>query len=201
MRRFHTILILLLSVASLRAQEQEINWTPRFITVESEGAVLERVFFTDGHNRFGISLDAETKVEAGDGGAKLTYKKVPSATFSIHAAARKLELPPDPKVIEDYRRAAMAYAPQGASDFGELQEEIDSLAINDWRSYRLTYSYSFFGRRERRSVTYLTFPNGQQAVLEVAALETEFKEAMGRSEHLIRTWHTLPPSGAAPSRN
>jgi len=195
------ITFLAISASSLLAEEKEINWTPRFITVQAEGAEMQRVFFTDGKTRYGLSLDAETIVTAAEGGAKLAYKRVPSASFTIRDAVEKLPLPPDPKKIEDYRRAALSIGAEGASDFSDLQEQIDSLSINDWRSYRLDFTYNFFGQRHRRSVTYLTFPNGQQAVLTTDALEGEFAQAIARSDHLIRTWHVLPAAGAIAPRS
>jgi len=184
-----------------KKENLEISWTPRITTISAEGAMLTRVYFSDGKSRYAVSTDPEIEVEAAGGGAKFTYKKVRSATFYLKGVNTPLALPPEAKKIEEYRRAALAYAPPGAGDFSKLEESIDSLSINDWRSYRLDFSYNFYGHRHRRSVTFLTLANGQQVVLDTAAEEAEFGLAMARSDYLIRSWHRLPPASSEPPRS
>lgn len=169
--------------------EGEISWDPKIATVSMEGASLSRVVFTDGKTNYELSVNTETTVEAGEGGAKFLYRRVPSASFTIRNAAQKLPLPPNPQKLEEYRRAALAYAPPDASDFTKLEETLDPLSINEWQSYRLDFSYNFYGRRARRSVTFLTFPTGQQAVLQTAADEADFAPALARSDRLMKSWH------------
>jgi len=182
-------------------EKSEISWTPRITTISAEGAMLTRVYFSDGKNRYALSTDPEIEVEPAGGGAKFTYKKVRSATFLLRAATPKLELPPEAKKIEDYRRAALALAPGGSGDFSQLEESVDSLNINGWRSYRLDFSYNFYGHRHRRSVTFLTLENGQQIVLDTAAEEADFAQAMARSDYLIRSWHRLRAPSAEPPQS
>ena len=95
----------------------------------------------------------------------------------------------------------MAFAPAGATDFSELEDTLEPLNINQWKSYRLTFSYNYFGRRIRHAVTFLTLENGQQAVLDTSAIAKEFTEALVRSDHLIRTWHELPGEESGATRN
>ena len=163
--------------------------------------MLTRVYFSDGKERYALSTDPEIEVEPSEGGAKFTYKKVRSAAFYLKGVTPPLPLPPEPKRIEEYRRAALALAPGGAADFSKLEESVDSLNINDWRSYRLDFSYNFYGHRHRRSVTFLTLLNGQQIVLDTAAEEGEFEQAMARSDYLIRSWHRLRPSNGVPPQS
>lgn len=197
MRSF-ILLPLLAFVPDLPAREKQISWSPRITTATAEGVELQRVYFSDGQTRYALSLDTESQVEEIPGGARFAYRKVPSATFTIRAAESKLPLPPQPKEIETYRRAALAFAPEASGAFADLKEEIDSLSLNGWRSYRLSFTYASYGRRYARSITFLTLENGQQAVLDVKALAAEFAEAVARSDYLIKSWHLLPVRPEAP---
>lgn len=190
--RICILLALLAVTAEFQAQERQISWSPRITTTSAEGVELQRVYFSDGQTRYALSLDPECLVEEVPGGARFTYRKVPSAAFIIRASEPKRPLPPEPKELESYRRAALAFAPEAGGAFADLKEEIDTLSINDWRSYRLKFTYASFGRRYARCITFLTLENGQQAVLDVKSLASEFNEAMARSDYLIKSWHRLP---------
>ena len=199
MSRIHHCLSLLLLCSPLA--RAEIDWTPRFLVTQAEGIQIRRLYFADGAKKYATAFDSETSARADAGGARFAYEKVPSAVFTIHPQTPPIALPADEKLLAEYRKLALACAPEKATDFQLVEEVPDALPINRWQSLRFIFTYNLYGHRKQHCVTFLTLPNGKQARLETTALDKEFGQAQARSEYIIRSWHELASSDLASDAN
>ena len=199
MRRHLPLLSLLLLCAPLA--RAEVDWTPRFIVAQSEGVEIRRLYFADGEKKYAAAIDAETSAEADRGGARITYSKVPSGVFTIHTQEPPIAFPADEKLLAEYRKLALACAPEKATDFQIVEEVPDALPINHWQSLRFIFTYNLYGHRKQHCVTFLAFPDGKQARLETTALAREFGETQARAEYLIRSWHELAADDIVPPKS
>lgn len=181
------------------ASGAEIAWNVRLTQTSADGIALQRAAFTDGEKEYGLSIDGETTAEVVGLGTRFTFKGVPSASFEIQPSPIKPVLPFNSETIERYRAAARMRAPAGVGLVTNLEETNEPLNINRWQSFRVTFAFSQHGQKVRKSVTFLTLANGQQALIETSAYEAEHGPAMERSEYLIRSWHELAPSAVAPA--
>lgn len=179
-------------------QAGEISWNVRLTQTSADGIIVPRVAFSDGAKNYALSIDGETSAEVAGAGSRFIYKRVPSAAFDIQPSPITPVLPFNAETLERYRSAARMRAPAGLA-VTNVEETVAPLNINGWQSFRLSYTFSQHGKKVRKSVTFLTLANGQQAILETSAYETEFKAAMERSEYLIRSWHELDAKAAPPT--
>jgi hypothetical protein len=177
----------------------EISWNVRLIQTSAEGILLQRAAFSDGEKDYGLSIDSETTAEVIGSGTRFTFKGVPSATFEIQPSPIAPVLPINGETIERYRAAARMRIPSGVGSVTNLEETLDPLNINRWQSFRVAFTFSQHGQKVRKSVTFLTLANGQQALIETSAYEAEYGPAMERSEYLIRSWHELVPKAVPPA--
>ena len=198
MRLRHLPILLLLGSPLARA---EVDWAPLFIVAQSEGVQVQRLYFADGEKKYAVSFDGETSAEADRGGARVTYAKVPSGVFTIHSQNPAIALPADEKLLAEYRKLALARAPEKATDFQMVEETPDALPINRWQSLRFIFTYSLYGHRKQHSVTFLTMADGKQARLETTALAREFDQTQARAEYLIRSWHELTADDLPPPKS
>ena len=65
-----------------------VDLTPRYIDTFVDGFASRRLYFADGEKKIGLSLDQETKVEGGSGGAVFRFTKVPDATLRCRQKER-----------------------------------------------------------------------------------------------------------------
>ncbi len=199
MRRLRPFLSLFLLAAPLA--RGEIDWTPRFIVTQGEGVQIPRLYFADGEKKYAAAIDAEASAEADRGGVRIAYARVPSGVFTIHPQEPPIAFPADEKLLAEYRKLALACAPEKATDFKIVEETPDALPINRWQSLRFTFTYNLYGHRKQHCVTFLAFPDGKQARLETTALAREFGETQARAEYLIRSWHELSAEDLVPPKS
>lgn len=187
----HSILAIVLLLLLKINSQAEISWTPHLSTVFAEGTSVVSVYFSDTNKKYAVLLNTETNVEAAGGGAKITYNRIKSAVFKIREPIKRVEFPIAPDLTAEYRKYALAYAPKEVSEFSNFEEASSIYQINNWKSYRVSFSYGLYGQRIRHCITFLTLESGQQVILDLSSYEKEFPSALELSEHMIRTWHEL----------
>lgn len=170
-----------------------VDLTPRYIDTFIDGVANRRLYFTDGEKKIGVSLDHETKVEAGAGGVVFRFPKYPDATFLIKPSPMTADQPFEGIALERYREAARRFLPPGATNIKALEEVADPLPINRWTSRRFAFTCDSVETAIAISVTFLNLNAEDQLVLVTTSTTRNFAEAAERSFQIIRTWQELLP--------
>ncbi|MGB8167007.1 MAG: hypothetical protein WCF18_05910 [Chthoniobacteraceae bacterium] len=196
------IRLLVLGFAALllpRRAPAGIDLTPRFIDTYIEGAVFHRLYFTDGEQKFVVSLNRETEVTPDSGGALFRFRKVPDATFLVVRSRMSPSDKFEGAALERYRESAKRLLPvlgRGSA----IREEIPSpFPINGWASYRIVLTFDIGAVRHVQSVTFLNLNDADQVALITSAPEQDFDEAAHRSYQIFRTWQPMLPGDEKPA--
>jgi hypothetical protein len=182
--------------ADLRAGA--VDLTPRYIDTFRDGITIHRLFFANGDEKIGLSINRETTVEAGGGGVVFRFPKFPSIVFLLKHSPMPSDQEFDGVSLERYREAAHRQLPPGAQLVTEVAEVADPITINRWRSHRFDYSCEAGGIIRHVSVTFLNINANEQLLLVVSSAEEDGKEAAARSWQIIRSWQPLLPGDELP---
>jgi hypothetical protein len=191
MNRFHVLAFLAVCVPALRASA--VDLTPRFVDTFVDGVTTHRLYFADGDQKIGLSINRETTVEAGAGGTVFRFPKFSDILFILKHSPMSADQAFEGVTLERYREAARRLLPPGAQNIQALGEEPDPITINSWRSYRFTYSCESTGSLRKQTITFLNISAEEQLVLIVTAIEQNFPEAAARSWQIIRSWQPILP--------
>ena len=198
MTGFRLLTAVALCATALRAGA--VDLTPRFVDTFTDGITTHRLYFTDGDQKIGLSINHETKVEAGLGGTVFRFPKFSDILFILKHSPMASDQAFEGVTLDRYREAARRLLPPGAQDISMIGEEPDPITINRWRSYRFTYSCQSTGFLRRQSVTFLNISADEQLVLVVTATEQNFPEAAARSWQIIRSWQPILPGAEKPPK-
>ena len=190
--------LFLVIAASLPASA--VDLTPRYIDTFEAGVAGHRLYFSDGEKKIGLSLDRETNVGAGGGGAIFRFPKFPEASFLVKHSPVTADQPFTGVPLDRYREAARRLLPPGSTEVKALDETRDPLTINRWRSYRLAYTFAAGDTPMVQQVTFLNLSADEQLVLVTTASERNFAEASARSFQIIRSWQPMLPGDEKPVR-
>jgi hypothetical protein len=199
MKRF--LLVLLLGCA-LRLTACAVDLTPRYIDTFRDGITIHRLFFANGDEKIGLSINRETTVEPGGGGAVFRFPKFPSIVFLLKHSPMPADAAFAGMALDRFREAAHRQLPPGAHDVKELAEVAEPIHINRWHSHRFEYSCEAGGIIRHLSITFLTISEDEQLLMVVSSADEDQKEAAARSWQIIRSWQPLlpgdelPPSGS-----
>lgn len=169
----------------------DIDFRGHVTQILGDGVSRQRLYFSAGEVKYALSLDDYVSSTVSGAGTKFTFKNVKSGEVEIRPSPMTPVLPFAGEDVEKYRKLALTLVPEGGAEPEITEGVADPLNVNGWKSYRVSFSYPFFGVIIRKSVTFLTFENGQQALIESSAKEAEFAGLMSRADYLIRTWHVL----------
>ena len=177
-----------------------VDLTPRYIDTFIDGHASRRLYFADGEKKIGVSLDRETRVEAGAGGVVFRFGKFTDITFLVKPSPMTPDQPFDGIALERYTEAARRLLPPGAKSVKALEETADPLPINRWTGRRFLYSCEVVDSVLMMSVTFLNLNSDDQLILVTTASERNFAEAAERSFQVIRTWQELLPGDEVPPK-
>ena len=178
-----------------------IDLTPRYIDTFVDGVASRRMYFADGEKKIGISLDSETRVEPGAGGAVFRFPKFPDVSFLIKPSPMTPDQTFEGIALERYREAARRLLPPGVKNVKALEEVADPLPINRWTGRRFIYTCETVDTAIVLSVTFLNLTSDDQIILVTTSPERSFAEAAERSFQIVRTWQELLPGDERPARN
>ena len=185
--------ILLATILLPQIGFSSIDLTPRYTDMFADGIVLHRLYFTDGQKKFVVSLNRETEVSADAGGVLFRFPKFPEITFSM----ARSRLSPDDKfegaTLERYRESAKRLLPVLARSSVILEEALNPLPVNGWKSFRVVLTCEVGATHYFQSVTFLNLNETDQIVLVTGSPEKDFNEATVRSFQIIRTWQPMLP--------
>ena len=191
-----TLSALILAGLSIPAGATDL--VPRYIARPTEGVVIRRPYFADGEKKYGVKLDSETKLTAFEGGALFRFEKFPEATMRLRPSPIPAQTPFTPESLETYQQAGRALLPPGADMIEFVESELNPLPINDWHSFRVTFSYRAANQARRQSVIFLNLKPTEQIVVQTAANERDFAEVSARAFNIVRRWHEIAPEDEAP---
>lgn len=183
--------IILLAAFALPAGA--IDLVPRYISVMSDGVVAQRPYFADGDKKYAVKLDSETKLTESEGGAFFHFEKFPSAMMRLRQSPLRANLAFGPETLNRYQEVARGLLPVGAGEILFVESIPNPLPINNWQSYRFTFSYRVASEARRQSVTFLNLKPTEQIVIQTASSERDFDEITGRAFNIIRRWHEVVP--------
>lgn len=172
--------------------------TPHFINKDRDGVVIRRPYFADGMKKFGVKIDAETKLSASDGGALFRFDKMPEASMRLRHSPVPAETGFGPETLEGYQQAARTLLPPGAGAVTFVESEWNPLPINQWQSLRVTFSYRIANQSYRQSAIFLNLKPTEQIVVQASADERNFVDVSNRAFSIIRRWHEILPEEAEP---
>jgi len=193
--------LLLLGVLAFETPAPAVDLTPRYIDTFIDGVANRRLYFLDGEKKIGVSLDHETKVEAGAGGVVFRFAKYRDATFLMKPSPMTADQPFEGIALERYKEAARRLLPPGVKEVKALDEVANPLPINRWTGRRFTYACESADAALVVSVTFLNLNKDDQIVLVTTATDRNFPEAAERSFQIIRTWQELLPGDEKKIKN
>ena len=196
--KFRTLTALFWCATALRVAA--VDLTPRYVDTYRDGVTFHRLFFADGDQKIGLSVDRETVVEAGGGGTVFRVPKFPDILFTLKHSPMSADQPFAGISLDRYQEAARRILPPGAADVKLVTQEPDPITINRWHSYRFTYSFESAGIVRHLTVTFLNITAEEQLLFIVSAKEQNFKEAAARSWQTIRSWQPLLPGDEVPPK-
>ncbi|MDB6150369.1 MAG: hypothetical protein JWQ44_1817 [Chthoniobacter sp.] len=191
--RYFLILVGLLPQLSFAA----LDLTPRFIDTFADGITFHRLYFSDGEKKFVLSLNRETEVTAEGNGALFRFTKLKEAKFLLSRSRLSPSDVFEGAALERYREGAKRLMP--ARGVTILEEVLNPLPINGWKSFRLTLSGEVNGQKYLQSVTFVNLNDSDQVVLVTIAPERSFPEAADRSFQIFRTWQEMLPGDERPA--
>jgi hypothetical protein len=198
MKRFHLLAALAWCATSLHAPA--VDLTPRFVDTFVDGVTTHRLYFADGDQKIGLSVNHETTAEAGAGGTVFRFPKFSDILFVLKHSPMSADQAFEGVTLDRYREAAHRLLPPGAQNITDLGEEPDPITINRWRSYRFTYTCESTGFIRKQTVTFLNISAEEQLVLIVSSIEQNFPEAAARSWQIIRSWQPILPGQEKPPK-
>ena len=190
--------LFLLCIASLVRPAGAIDLVPRYVSTMNDGVVSQRPYFADGDKKYAVKLDSETKLTESEGGASFRFDKFPGAMLRLRQSPIPAQVAFAPESLERYQQAARALLSGGAEDIVFLESTPNPLPINNWQSYRFTFSYHVAGETRRQSVTFLDLNPTEQIVIQTASSERNFAEISARAYNIIRRWHEVVPAEETP---
>jgi len=186
--------------AAISLHASAVDLTPRYIDTYRDGITIHRLFFADGDQKIGLSVNRETTVEAGGGGVVFRFPKFSDIFFILKHSPMSADQPFEGVPLEQYREAAHRQLPPGAQEIKVLPEEVEPMPINNWHSHRFHYSCVAEGEVRHVSVTFLNISADEQLLLVVSSKELNVKEADARSWQIIRSWQPLLPGDELPPK-
>jgi len=198
MTRFQVFAAIALCATAFRAPA--VDLTPRFVDTFVDGVTMHQLYFADGDQKIGLSVNRETTVEPGAGGTVFRFPKFDDIIFILKHSPMSADQAFEGVTLDRYREAARRLLPPGAKDVTVLAEEPDPITINRWRSYRFTYSCESTGYIRKQSVTFLNISAEEQLVLIVTSTAQNSAEAAARSWQIIRSWQPILPGQEKPPK-
>jgi hypothetical protein len=193
------MLLTLLATAAV-LPVRAVDLTPRYVDTYRDGVAVRRLFFADGDQKIGLSINRETVVEEGGGGVVFRFPKFPSILFTLKHSPMSADQSFDGVALAQYQEAARHQLPPGALEIKALAEEADPITINRWHSHRFSFSCESGGYVRHVEVTFLNISTDEQLLMVVSAKEEDFKEAAVRSWQIIRSWQPLLPGDELPPK-
>lgn len=195
-----TVLLFALAALACSLPLSAVDLTPRYIDNFDEGEATHRLYFTDGERKIGITLDRETVVGPGGGGAVFRFPKFPEASFLVKRSPMPADQVFTGIALARYREAARRLLPPSVTEVKVIEELENPLTINRWRSFRFGYTFVNGTVPMVGQVTFLSLNADEQIVLVTLAAERNFAEAAARSFHIIRSWQPMLPGDEKPVR-
>lgn len=187
-----------LLLAGLALPASGIDLVPRYVSTMADGVVIQRPYFADGEQKYAVKLDSETKLTEYEGGAAFRFDKFPDALLRLRQSPVPAQIAFGPESLERYQQAATALLPGSAEGIVLREATPNPLPINNWQSYRFTFSYRVTGEARRQSITFLDLNPTEQIVIQTATKERDFEEISARAFNIIRRWHEVVPTDEAP---
>lgn len=188
----------LLINAALVLSAGAIDLVPRYVSTMNDGVVSQRPYFADGEKKYAVKIDSETKLTEFEGGASFRFDKFPGAMLRLRQSPIPAQIAFAPESLDRYQQAARALLSTGAEEIALLEGTPNPLPINNWQSYRFTFSYRIAGETRRQSVTFLDLKPTEQIVIQTASSERDFDEISERAFNIIRRWHEVVPADEMP---
>ena len=181
---------LFLSSALTRA---EIELHPRYVAIDVGGAIIRRAYFAEGNKNYAVTIDAETEVLDGTGGAVFRFKSVEGAEVSLRPSPLTVAVPFTLEKLPEYLKSARMLLGNSAIITKETPALLDVFPINGWTSCRYTFQYQVAGISYESDVTFLNISEKQQVVMVTGAKEKDFEQVRARADKLMKRWHEVLP--------
>lgn len=159
----------------------------------TDGVVVRRPYFNDGDKKYAVKLDSETKLTGADGGALFEFEKFAGATMRLRQSPVRGRLELTNESLPSFLEAAKSLLPPGAEEVALVETTPNPLPINNWQSYRFTFSYKALNEKRRQSVTFLDLKPGEQIIIQTTSNERDFAQISARAFNIIRRWHEVVP--------
>lgn len=177
--------------ASIPACLAELDLIPKRMSIG--GGLADRAYFTDGSQKFAVTLDAETQVSEEDGGAVFRFANLARSSFHLAKSPLSPAYAFTPENRPAYFKAASGMIARSAEGVTLTAEVENPFPINGWTSRRFQFSYVLTGARFIESVTFLNLDSKQQIVIRAVAPEKDFPVVAARADDIFRRWHEVLP--------
>ena len=187
------LICLLLAVVACRAV-MAIDLTPHIVQRVMHQRSYDCPYFLDGKTRYTVNLPFGASVWGEKGVAHFNFADTDGAGFVMQSSPLTPGLPFSGPSLEVYRRTALSFIPDKATDPAIAKEKPNSLAINEWGSFEFIVTSNIPGMRMMQSVTFLNFSPSDQIVLVTTAGANHFKEAVTKSSEIMRSFRKVEPN-------
>lgn len=171
------------------ASPVEISFTVQKLIEENvEGPDVERSFFTAGNKRiiFGQPKDCTINTHT-DGLVILLSKAGLDGEIHVSRSPFSPELDLAKNALQ-YRDAAAAAMPAGATAVEADPPLANTYPYNGWKSVGFTWKFSLYGRPMVRSVSYINLEVGAQVVVTTLANQRDDQKVREIAQQFMSSW-------------
>lgn len=172
----------------------EIDLHPRYVTINVGGGVIHRVYFAEGNKNYAVTIDSETSVVDGNGGAVFRFKSIEGAEVSLRRSIVGVTAPFTEERMPDYRQAARELLGRAATAVDQSPPVLNVFPINGWSSLRFSFQYLLGGVSYSADVTFLNVSKNQQIVVIAGARGKDFENVRARADKMMKRWHEVLPA-------
>jgi len=185
---------LLLASAPARALDiKALDITPHFPPRVAD-IPIRWVHFADGENRYVLKVPLGVEMSEADGGTLFRFQNITDATLAIRKSPLTPAIAFGEPSLDTYRKAALAFAPGGATDLVIEKEASSSIPIAGSTSYCFWVDFKLPGRSLKMAITFTNINAQQQIVLITLAPGKQFNNAESLSSEILSSWHLALPN-------
>lgn len=178
------------------AQPMNIDFTPRWGEVLREDRPMRTLYLQNGDRRIFLDLPFRWEAAGSSSALVLTPAGIP-AKVELRTAPAMLPDPLKPEWIEAMKVAMVKAAPKDSLNARWLDDKVQPLGVNNWRTYETRMSYELFGTTYVRSALYIQLNPANCLEVTTLARESDFGTVRNGALTMLASWMMPPPAALA----
>ena len=179
-------------------QVTAIDFTPRYAKIMFDGIPSESLYLQSGPDHKIFLHSASGWTANGDSSAlHLKSATMGQAQIDLRAATFKLPEKFDEKWRDDIKTRLLKAVPKDAVNAEWIDEKVQPLAINSWRTYESRVSYELFGNKYVWGVCWIEVSGTYTLEMSSNRHINEYPAVRQSGMRLMASWLRPPPAALA----